>query len=579
MRFRLFAALAAVLISGPAIAYDAAKAPRYASPDMYRPNVDRIILNGPGSTGDVSGMSVTPNGGSILRLLKNRFIDTGVSVLDYGPNVGTGGDDSAAINAAIAAAQAPGGAGKVIFPAPLSGAYNVCADAARIQATGATPGAILLEGNGANQVTIRAMPGCSSGAIAYSTVYINAGYSANPKSANRIEIRNLRIDGYGLSLCPLAVDYAVGLTLRGNVIRNAKAGTTGAADMCITAGYETTIDHTNRFENVNDAGNTLYTASTLPDYNFKTSGTDSLITAVAVNAKIAHFYNAAGGNNNYSNAHGWGYAPGNPDGQGDFRPQYSFIFEGKVTAVGAVADSFTVAGFWLKNTIGDTSGAVLANSQVFGIVPASAKGIIIDPAVRNTSVVNNNLVAISSPALGIDAGSGLDNSNTVFGNRGAALSSGVQNFGGGQNNVLSVVPAPDRTFLAAINKSGSAADPSGFDMSTTGRYGFYNFNINGGLQFQIYNGNGGAAANFGLMSGSVSGAAPSLSAAGSDANVPFAVLGKGTAGVRTGAYVRTVDPTTTDVPTGQCVDWNNTTAGTYKHVCNFGGTLRSVTMN
>ncbi|WP_020094962.1 hypothetical protein [Methylobacterium sp. 285MFTsu5.1] len=61
MRFRTTLAAFLTLLSSHALAYDATKASRYASPDMYRPNVDRIILNGPGSTGDVSGMSVTPN--------------------------------------------------------------------------------------------------------------------------------------------------------------------------------------------------------------------------------------------------------------------------------------------------------------------------------------------------------------------------------------------------------------------------------------------------------------------------------------------------------------------------------------
>ena len=70
MRFRLFAALAATTaLSGHAVAYDATKASRYASPDMYRPNVDRVIINGSGSTGDVSAMSVLPQGaGSSMAL-------------------------------------------------------------------------------------------------------------------------------------------------------------------------------------------------------------------------------------------------------------------------------------------------------------------------------------------------------------------------------------------------------------------------------------------------------------------------------------------------------------------------------
>ncbi|MGU3476382.1 hypothetical protein [Methylobacterium sp. D48H] len=66
---RIVAASAALLIAGPAFAYDASKAPRYASPDMYRPNVDQLTVNGAGgivctnpSGCDVSGLSVTMPG-------------------------------------------------------------------------------------------------------------------------------------------------------------------------------------------------------------------------------------------------------------------------------------------------------------------------------------------------------------------------------------------------------------------------------------------------------------------------------------------------------------------------------------
>ena len=70
MRFRLLAALAAVMIAGPAVAYDASRAPRYASPDMYRPNVEGLTINGsgltcaPGAACDISGMKVTLPGGA-----------------------------------------------------------------------------------------------------------------------------------------------------------------------------------------------------------------------------------------------------------------------------------------------------------------------------------------------------------------------------------------------------------------------------------------------------------------------------------------------------------------------------------
>lgn len=76
------AALLAVM-SAQAMAYDAAKAPRYGSPDMYRPNVDRLIINGPGSTGDMSTMStMAPLANATLRSLAARAMDR-PSILDF----------------------------------------------------------------------------------------------------------------------------------------------------------------------------------------------------------------------------------------------------------------------------------------------------------------------------------------------------------------------------------------------------------------------------------------------------------------------------------------------------------------
>jgi hypothetical protein len=88
----------------------------------------------------------------------------------------------------------------------------------------------------------------------------------------------------------------------------------------------------------------------------------------------------------------------------------------------------------------------------------------------------------------------------------------------------------------------------------------------------------GADANSFRFTGAATGVAPAISSNG-DANSSIALIGTGTGGAQTGAYIRTADPVVADIPAGRCVDWNNTTAATYKHVCNFAGTLRSVTMN
>ncbi|UIN34037.1 glycoside hydrolase family 55 protein [Methylobacterium oryzae] len=99
---RVLTAFAALLIAAPAVAYDATKAPRYASPDMYRPNVDRIILNGPGSTGPVDGMSVTVPGG-VSRSLADRAADV-LNAADFGVKADGVTNDTAAMNTALAAA-------------------------------------------------------------------------------------------------------------------------------------------------------------------------------------------------------------------------------------------------------------------------------------------------------------------------------------------------------------------------------------------------------------------------------------------------------------------------------------------
>lgn len=53
-----------MLASGHALAYDPSRATRYPSPDLYRPNVDKLTINGPGTTGDMSATSITPNVGA-----------------------------------------------------------------------------------------------------------------------------------------------------------------------------------------------------------------------------------------------------------------------------------------------------------------------------------------------------------------------------------------------------------------------------------------------------------------------------------------------------------------------------------
>ncbi|GJE75881.1 right-handed parallel beta-helix repeat-containing protein [Methylorubrum suomiense] len=108
--------------------------------------------------------------------------------------------------------------------------------------------------------------------------------------------------------------------------------------------------------------------------------------------------------------------------------------------------------------------------------------------------------------------------------------------------------------------------------------GVHRFRNGGGDQFRV-SGNGATTANFGVARGAATGAAPSLAPDGTDANIALDLGGKGTSGILSGIFTRTVDPTTGDIPAGRCADWSNTTAGTLKRVCNIAGTLRSVALN
>lgn len=99
MALRTWLAAALALVASAAAAFDSQQAPRYDSPNLYRPNVDDLIINGMVGT--------TPTALSVL------FSDRGRSAL-YGVKCdgATGTDNTAAINrmsAALSDAQLPPG--------------------------------------------------------------------------------------------------------------------------------------------------------------------------------------------------------------------------------------------------------------------------------------------------------------------------------------------------------------------------------------------------------------------------------------------------------------------------------------
>jgi hypothetical protein len=121
MRRALF--LLPLFIASHAMAFDPTKANRYPSPDMYRPNVDGVILRGNSSSGPADGFTVTTNG--VTRSLNNA--------LQLGGGAGTVSVTGGTV--ALTAAQLATGnivltgtltsALIVQFPAGLGGSWSV----------------------------------------------------------------------------------------------------------------------------------------------------------------------------------------------------------------------------------------------------------------------------------------------------------------------------------------------------------------------------------------------------------------------------------------------------------------------
>ncbi len=345
-----------------------------------------------------------------------RWQNYPITPQDFNASAGSGGDDSAALNAAAAAASSSTGpnAGVLYLPPPSSGFYNVCADSFRPQKVANGAASLTVRGPAGGGATIRALPGCSSGAVLYATMYIEGeAFGENVKSQTKLTFENVRIDGYCLSRYSVYNVYTVGLTFRNSVLRNAATG--NGANYYQQSGYETSMDNSNRLENVNDAGHTCYnTSADLPNYNMWITGTDNQFGAVAINAKIANYYAAGGGNNHFTGTHGWGY-PGGTDGQPNLRPQYNYLMEGNQVLTSTIGDQPTLAGIRLQNTIGDNSGAIVTGHTVTGPVESGVKGISLGTGVNHSTITNNNLTYVTA-ANGLVSDSTIDPSNIIYGN-------------------------------------------------------------------------------------------------------------------------------------------------------------------
>jgi uncharacterized protein YjbI with pentapeptide repeats len=241
-------------------------------------------------------------------------------------------------------------------------------------------------------------------------------FSETVKSATKLTFENVRIDGSCLSRYTVYNAYTVGLTFRNSVLRNAAAGI--GANYYQRSGYETSMDNSNRLENVNDAGRDCYRSSAdLPDYNLWVVGTDNQFGAVAVDARLANFYASGGGNNHFIGAHGWGY-PGGTDRQPNLRPQFNFLLEGNQVLIGTVGDQPLVAGVRLQNTISDRSGAIITGHTITGPLEPSVKGISLGVGVINSTIYGNNLTYASGQNAIVSDGP-ISATNNIFNNAGS----------------------------------------------------------------------------------------------------------------------------------------------------------------
>ena len=338
----------------------------------------------------------------------------------YSSSAGSGADDATAIQAAVNAAVAAGG-GTVFFPHPSSGSYNVCSGNISLS-TSAPAAPITFLGTESGGSPVRTMPGCASPPT--QVFFVNA-WDGTTQSHGRVSFKDMRIDGYCLSKYGIFDNSSVGLTMRNSVVRNA-APVAGSSNFYQQSGYETDIDFSNRFENINDTGHACYSAGTFPDYNLTTLGTDSHLWPVAVGARIANYYQARGGNNDFSRAHGWGYGSVNGDSQPDSRPLYTYRILGSATLIGSVADSFLTSGFYINGTTTSAFNDIYGGQIIGARCMAGGAGsqcIEVDNTsnvVKNWIIKDNDTQGIGSPSIKVDSGT-LDPSNVVNGN----LASGV----------------------------------------------------------------------------------------------------------------------------------------------------------
>ncbi|PXW51303.1 hypothetical protein [Methylobacterium sp. B4] len=536
---------------------------------------DTLQILGKGSTGDVSDMDVAPAVGSAARALKNKLLDFGVSVLDFGPSVGAGGDDSVAFNAALQAACYYGSAQvatktcEVLVPEPPSGAYNLCSSPINLPGGWAS---VTIRGVG-GAPKIRIKPDCTSGIDRV----INQPVATGDSSAARVRLHNLTLDGYCKAKYNLYIAYAVGFTATSTVFRNVAKG--DGANVWVNGGYELDFDNTNRIENVNEVGHKCYNSQAdLPDYNLVTYSSDSVYKLYAINARVANYYNANGGYNHYVTSHGWGYTgPWPIFADSNLAPMYNYLVVGGADLTNVTMDNFQTAGIYLKGGLDGNgnptgiSGALVTASAALGTPAAPA--VLLDPGLKQAVITGNNFgnrtSAVRTVSGPVDPTVLVRNNNDTDGLSSAVIARPVS---GGDTARMTAGAAGAGAAMEVLSPNAAAS----LELRAKGQ-AVVRLSSNGFPAFNVYSNNN--SANGFQVTANSAGSGPLMEAVGSDPNIVTTIIGKGASGLVNGFFVYDRDPNGGDIPNRGCADWNNTTANTFKRVCNFGGTLRSVSYN
>ena len=94
--------------------------------------------------------------GAVARSVPTKLHEAYVTPQDFNATAGSGGDDAAAIQAAVNAIIANGN-GVLYFPKPSAGAYNICSANISVSVVG---GSITFLGGGPGGWPVRILPGC-----------------------------------------------------------------------------------------------------------------------------------------------------------------------------------------------------------------------------------------------------------------------------------------------------------------------------------------------------------------------------------------------------------------------------------